>query len=109
MDYHAPFGSVADAFGYALPTSLLGFLTVFGVLALLWGILEIMKLFFYTLPNRRAKPQTAPTVEKEVIEEAPQTDDAAIVAAITAAITAYRASIGQSAGGFRVVSFAKRK
>ena len=89
---------------------------VFLILALLWGVLELFKLFFYVLPNRKAaKTEVAPSAvaSQPAVTEAPvpQTDNGALIAAITAAITAYRAekgTTGSYAGGFRVVSF-KRK
>lgn len=110
MDYSQTFKSIGEAFGYALPTSALGFLTVFGVLALLWGILEIFKIVFYTIPNKRkaavkAKPAEEPTAVPETAENGSEEE---IVAAIMGAISAYRAANGESAGGFRVVSFKKR-
>ena len=89
---------------------------VFSILALLWIVLELFKLFFYVLPNRKAaKTEAAPSAvapQPAVTEApAPQADNGALIAAITAAITAYRAeegTTGSYAGGFRVVSF-KRK
>ena len=83
IDVTKSFASAGEALGYGLPLSLFGFCVVFFVLALLWGILTLFKLFFYTIPNNKKK-------------------------AITAAIEAFRSQNG-SVGGFRVVSFKKRK
>lgn len=106
------FDNVGDALGYALPKAAFGFVTVFAVLALIWGILSLFKVFFYTIPNSRKKSE-APA---KVVEAAPAasvvsavSDDSEIVAAITAAISTFRNSSGQSNGSFRVVSFKKRK
>ena len=99
-----------ERLSYAGQMTLLGMLMVFLVLAILWGILTLFKVFFV---KTKAEPKKQ---EEKAIEKAPEPEveateqhsDAELVAIITAAITAYRASEGQSesyAGGFRVVSF----
>ena len=114
------FDNVGDALAYGLPLSLFGFAVVFGVLILIWGILALFKVFFYTIPN--AKMNSAPKVKAEskpeakvapAVQTAPVSvnvsGDGEIVAAIIAAIESYRAANGvTSPGGFRVVSFKKR-
>ena len=116
------FDNVADALEYGLPMSLFGFGIVFGVLVLIWGILALFKVFFYTIPNAKknpapkVKPEPKKEVKAEVKAEAPvapavqaSSNDGEIVAAIIAAIEAYRSANGATApGGFRVVSFKKR-
>ena len=116
------FDNVADALEYGLPMSLFGFAIVFGVLILIWGILARFKVFFYTIPNAKknpapkVKPEPKKEVKAEVKAEAPvapavqaSSNDGEIVAAIMAAIEAYRSANGAAApGGFRVVSFKKR-
>ena len=116
------FDNVADALEYGLPMSLFGFAIVFGVLILIWGILAQFKVFFYTIPNAKknpapkVKPEPKKEVKAEVKAEAPvapavqaSSNDGEIVAAIMAAIEAYRSANGAAApGGFRVVSFKKR-
>ena len=89
--------------------TLQGMLTVFAVLAILWGAIELMHRILH-----REKPKTAEkkdetavavtTVGDTEVDAAPATDDGAIIAAITAAITAQRADEGNT-GAFRVVSF----
>ncbi len=113
------FENVGEALGYSLPKAVFGFAVVFGVLILIWGCLALFKVFFYTIPNSRknsSSEKPAPVVEKTA--EVPQTvpaqamkasDNNAIVAAIIAAITAFRAQNGEGNGAFRVVSFKKRK
>jgi len=94
---------------------------VFLILALLWIVLELFKLFFYTLPKKRSEENTVETAPATAAEPVPApaptpavsaaADDGALIAAITAAITAYRAAENNGysyTGGFRVVSF-KRK
>lgn len=89
--------------------TLQGMLTIFAVLAILWGAVELMHRILH-----REKPKTAEkkdetavavtTVGDTEVDAAPATDDGAIIAAITAAITAARANEGNT-GAFRVVSF----
>ena len=90
--------------------SLQGMLTIFLVLSILWGAVELMH---FVLVGRKEKKATetveesAPVVKSApAVESAPVAvaDDGAIVAAITAAIAAQLASDGYT-GGFRVVSF----
>lgn len=122
VNFKEPFANAADALGYGLPLSLFGFCVVFFVLALLWGILTLFKLFFYTIPNNKKKTgSSAPAKDSSSVQKMEMTSSGAaaavldpsladneIVAAITAAIEAFRSQNG-SVGGFRVVSFKKRK
>ena len=115
------FTNFGEAVGYALPKALFGFAVVFGVLILIWGILALFKVFFYTIPNsanksasdksakKEAVKATAAPVAQQTVSTAVPTDDSALVAAITAAISAFRQQNGEANGGFRVVSFKKRK
>lgn len=100
-----------------IPVAVLGILTVFAVLTLIWGALELLKYFFYTIPEQKKKDQTKTAPKNEPAPVAPvvsapvaASNDEEIVAAIIAAITAARADEGISPTvGFRVVSFKKRK
>lgn len=89
--------------------TLLGMVAVFVVLALLWGIIEIL----HRLLSGTEKPSGQTETEKvapaapeasAVQPVAQETDDGALIAAITAAISASLAEQGYT-GGFRVVSF----
>jgi len=90
--------------------------TVFLVLAILWGIISLFSVFSGTAEKKPApvpKPQAPAKKAEPKPEPAPapvpaQTDDGALIAAITAAIEAYRAEEGLSGLPYRVVSF-KRK
>lgn len=122
VNKNAVFDNVGEALEYGLPMSLFGFAVVFGVLILIWGILSLFKVFFYTIPNAKKNP--APKVKeapKPEVKAAPVTEvvsapvvqtasnDGEVIAAIIAAIEAYRSANGAVApGGFRVVSFKKR-
>ncbi len=108
---------VARFMGDGLPTALLGMVIVFAVLSIIWGFLEIFRYVFYTIPERnknggkpapapKAKLVPAPTTVKPATQSA---NDAEIVAAIVAAITAMRADENVAdPSSFRVVSFRKR-
>ena len=107
IDANQPIKNVGEALGYSLSTSLFGFAVVFGVLALIWGVLSLFKIFFAgKSEENKKKPEIT---ESAVQNVSPAVDEAALVAAITAAVSAYRVAHGESAGGFRVVSFKKRK
>jgi Na+-transporting methylmalonyl-CoA/oxaloacetate decarboxylase gamma subunit len=96
-----------------IPTAILGIATVFVVLASVWGCLEVFKYVFYTIPEKNKKAKASAPVVEEAAEEVvyQETDDGEIVAAIIAAITAFRAEESGESGnksGFRVVSFRKK-
>ena len=93
---------------------------VFAVLALLWGVVAVFKVFLHDIPAKKAAKQaalakavaevTAPVAEPTA-EAEPEEDEGEIVAAITAAIAAMLQSEeyeGQFASGFRVVSFTRK-
>ena len=100
-----------DAWAEAGKVTLLGLGMVFAVLALLWLVLSVFKLLF--VKNTAKKPaqkiEKAPAAEVDPTPAAATTDDDALIAVITAAITAYRSSEegmnSAEANGFRVVSF----
>ncbi len=112
--------AVGKAISYGLPFSLFGFSVVFGVLALLMIVIYTFGRIFGAAEAKTkapAKPAVNNEPKKEKAKQAEQAPVAAapvvssqndIVAAIIAAITAFRGTNGQN-GGFRVVSFKKRK
>lgn len=118
----------AERAGVAGSVTLLGMVAIFVVLALLWGVIEVLHRVLNhggkteteaAAPVSAPKKQPAPRTEKP--KKAPQsakaataaataaptamaTDDGALVAVITAAVAAAMAEDGYQ-GGFRVVSF----
>lgn len=90
-----------------------GIAVVFAVLALLWLLLAIMKYFVCDFGRKKPKTdgvsvtENSAPVEQELEEVS---DDSELVAAITAAIAAYRSESGLDASRvpFKVVSY-KRK
>lgn len=92
--------------------TLLGMGMIFAVLATLWGVLAIFKLIFARPEKKKAKPAPAapkpePVVVPEPVVAPAASNDAELIAVLTAAIAAYEASQGNEVapGGFRVVSF----
>ena len=101
--YNGTFGENAKSAG---TVTLLGMATIFAVLALLWGVVQLLHLLMH-VSERKAKnpnPQPLPQTNEPTVSEEPTGDDGAIVAAITAAILAARTEEGITTG-FRVVSF----
>ena len=91
--------------------TLLGMVAIFSVLALLWGVIEILHFFMNRKTEEKAKPapeqkitpvEVPKSYEPEVV---PVTvDNGALIAVITAAISAAMEAEGNT-NGFRVVSF----
>ena len=103
----------ADAWMKAAEVTLMGLGAVFAVLAVLWLVLSIFKLIFVkdtaTKSKTEEKKTAAPEPKPEPVAVAEKTDDGELIAVITAAIAAYRASeeglTGDDVNGFKVVSF----
>ena len=102
----------ADAWAKAAEVTVLGMGMIFAVLAILWLVLAVFKNIFAKDTAKGQKPEKkepTPVAEPEPIAVTPQTDDGELVAVISAAIAAYRASeegvTGEAVNGFRVVSF----
>lgn len=99
-----------------LQTMLLGLGTVFSVLIIIMGVLMLFKLFFYIIPQKRAKTQNVNETEADetAADDSVTGDDGAIVAAITAAVAVCLSNENASGGGnenppaFRVVNFRRR-
>ena len=95
------FGERASTAGIV---TLQGMLTIFLVLSILWGAIEIMHRVLHKDKKETKKesaPAAAPVVTPAPVEVQ---DDGAIIAAITAAIMAMRSESGEGSA-FRVVSF----
>ena len=95
-----------DAFIFGGTMLLIGMITIFSVLALLWLFLTVFKIVFHDLPEKKkAKPEAIAEVATPVIE-VKKDDNDEIIAAIAAAIA--MAESESSGIKFKVVSF-KRK
>ena len=84
-----------------LEVSLIGILTVFVVLIVIWGVLELSRIVF-SVSNKPKQPKIS---ESGKAPEADPASEADIVAAITAAIAAYE---GTSPSSLRVVRFTRK-
>lgn len=108
--------SLGDRVAYAGRMTLIGVLTVFMALAILWGALELFRIALQRKEGGKA-PQTtakatkvAPAVPPANVSITPTTNDCEVVAAITAAISAMLAEEnGGAVQGFRVVSFRRTR
>lgn len=107
---NAPF---AERAGYAGGVTLLGMATIFIVLSILWGVVELLHRALHrgdqkTAPaEAKAAPAPVPAPAPKAAPapvRAPAAGDDALVAVITAAVAAAMAEEGY-ADGFRVVSF----
>ncbi len=95
-----------DAFIFGGTMLLIGMLTIFSVLSLLWLCLTLFKVVFHDLPaKKKAKPESAPAESAPVVAE--QKDESAEIVAVIAAAIAMAES-ENSGIKFKVVSF-KRK
>lgn len=105
--------------GVAGSVTLLGMVTIFAVLAILWGVIEVLHRVLNrggktdTPAAKPAAPVAKPVAEAKKPAQATQTvkatetarrDDGELVAVITAAVAAAMEEEGYT-GGFRVVSF----
>lgn len=91
----------------------LGMAVIFAMLAIIFTVVKVISHFCYSPANkpnesnRKTATPAAQAVSANEAVPAPQADDEEeIVAAITAAISAYT---GKAAGSFRVVSFKRIK
>ena len=108
--------ALGKAASFGLPFSLFGFTVVFGVLALIMAIIIVFgKVFGVSVPKQEKNIEVKTPVKNEEPVKEPQvqtaqvvSDNTGLVAAIIAAISSYRNANGET-GGFRVVSFKKRK
>ena len=95
-----------DALGFGGKMILIGMVSVFAVLGIIWAILTVFKMVFTNIDKNKK-----PTVSSEPVAQAPAvqapTNDAEIVAVIAAAIAMAESECGNNVK-FRVVSF-KRK
>ena len=107
--YNPPVDTLAQKASLAGLMLLKGMGTVFFVLILLWGIISLFSVFADSGKKKKDEKETPAAAENTVQETAePESDEGELVAVITAAVEAYRASEGKAGLPYRVVSF-KRK
>ena len=103
--------SFSERASEAVTMVVMGMVMVFSVLAIIMGVLMIMERFFAGKAKsgevKKEAPKPAPTVAPAPVVQTVE-DDGAVIAAITAAISAILAEENGTEtyqGGFRVVSF----
>ncbi len=99
------FSQLGDALIFGGSILVIGMITVFSVLCLLWLFLAVFKLIFHDIPKKRSKKKklSPVVITPEKVVEARNHDDKEIVAVIAAAIA--MAESDNSGMKFRVVSF----
>ncbi len=120
--YNPPHETLGEKVTLCGEMLLRGMGTVFLVLMLLWGVLELFN-YVSTSGERAAKAKKAKAAESAPAEPAPVfptkpaepvaepetvSDDGAVIAAIMAAVEAYRAGEGKASLPYRVVSFRRK-
>lgn len=88
-----------------LPIAIIGYVMVFIVLAILWGIIELMRVILTPKkPKTTDKVEEIKTVEKPIqaVAEEEQVDEGELVAVLTAAVAA---SLNTSTYNLRIKSF----
>ena len=89
----------------------LGMAVIFAMLAIIFAVVKMISYFCHSEANKSSEAEktevpAAQAVPAAEAVSAPQADEEEIIAAITAAISAYT---GKAAGSFRVVSFKRIK
>ena len=100
--------TILDRLGLGVETLLLGMLVVFAMLAIIFVCMLACQAVLVKKVKKIVEPEAAPApvaAPAPAVAPAPVADDAATVAAIVAAISAYT---GASPSSFRVVSFRRR-
>ena len=80
--------------------AVIGLATVFVVLAILWGVLEIMRVIFGQASNKLEAPKIAPAPAP--VPQAPSTEEDDIIAVLTAAVAAM---LDKPASGLQIKSY----
>ena len=91
-------------------TPIFGMIMIFTILSILWGVLSLFKVIFAGPNKSEAKPEApkaAPMPKAEPKPAPTATDDAELIAVLTAAIAAYEAEQNPDVtpASFRVVSY----
>lgn len=96
---------IGTALGFGLTVLLIGIVTVFAVLSLLWLFIYLFRLCFHNLLAKRSAKKTAaaPVNYVESAKDEPNTDEGEIIAVIAAAIAMAESECEGTR--FRVVSF----
>lgn len=93
-----------NIFAQGAVIAVIGLCTVFLVLMILWGVLELMRVFFTAGQKKSAETVTpaAPAPAIKAAPAAPQEDDSELVAVLTAAVAA---CLNQSTCNLKIKSY----
>lgn len=95
-----------DALKFGGQTVLIGMVTIFAVLVIIWAALTLFRVFMYDIPNKKRAAEVAVFAPEAPAPVAKSDDEGELVAVIAAAIAMAESDSGGAK--FRVVSF-KRK
>ncbi len=94
---------LGSALLFGLSIVLIGMLTVFAVLIILWIFLTLFKVVFHDLPEKRKNNEKAIIIEESTVDTTSIKSDSEIIAVIAAAIA--MAESENDGMKFKVVSF----
>ena len=101
--------SLLDKLGQGVPIAIIGYVMVFVVLAILWGIIELMHVILTPKTSKNKKKEEVKITQNSLVEkitetvvETEQVDEGELVAVLTAAVAA---SLNTSTYNLRIKSF----
>ncbi len=93
--------SLLDKLSQGLPIAIIGYVMVFVVLAILWGVIELMRVILTPKKTKVAEVKPVENSVQNVVEEE-QVEEGELVAVLTAAVAA---SLNTSTYNLRIKSF----
>ncbi len=101
--------SLIDKLGQGVPIAIIGYVMVFVVLAILWGVIEIMHVILTPKESKNKKKEDVKISQKSLVEnkienvvETEQVDESELIAVLTAAVAS---SLNTSTYNLRIKSF----
>lgn len=101
--------SLLDKLGQGVPIAIIGYVMVFVVLAILWGVIEIMHVILTPKESKNKKKEDVKISQKSLVEnkienvvETEQVDESELIAVLTAAVAS---SLNTSTYNLRIKSF----
>ena len=101
--------SLLDKLGQGVPIAIIGYVMVFVVLAILWGVIELMHVILTPKTSKNKKKEEVKITQNSLVEkktetvvETEQVDEGELVAVLTAAVAA---SLNTSTYNLRIKSF----
>lgn len=98
------FSQLADALLFGSSVLLIGMVTIFAVLCILWIFLILFRIVFHDMPKKKAEKKViTPVKDEQINNNINEIENGELIAVITAAIA--MAESDGSGSNFRVVSF----